>query len=143
MNKYLGDIFHTNFKHRANHTCSFLRGELAYVLGNKGPDTFSQHYCDYSNDMLQYSMTQKLSRWTQEYEHQNDGPPILEKSTIFTGKQIISSEVNSHHYNCMEITLSVREDHPSSYIDIEIDCDHGLTGTISVFPKSNCRNNIS
>ena len=46
MNKYQGDIFYSNFKHKANHTCAFNRGELSYVIGNKAPDTFSQHYCD-------------------------------------------------------------------------------------------------
>lgn len=135
MNKYLGDIFYANFKHRANHTCSFLRGELAYVLGNKGPDTFSQHYCDYSNDMLQYSMTQKLRRWTWKYEHQNCSQPVLSKNVNFLGRHTFSSEINKQHYNCIDITLTTQQTIPGSYIEIEIDCDHGLTGTVTVLPK--------
>ena len=134
MNKYQGDIFYSNFKHRANHTCSFNRGELSYVVGNKAPDTFSQHYCDYTNDLVQYGMVQKLNRWSHVHETgvQNDVQSTSETST-FTRKTAVHSDHKKNHYNALSITLSPTQEVPGSFIDVMIECDHGATGSIAVY----------
>ena len=134
MNKYQGDIFYSNFKHRANHTCSFNRGELSYVVGNKAPDTFSQHYCDYTNDLVQYGMVQKLNRWTHNHETgvQNAVQSTSEIST-FTRNTTVHSDHKKNHYNAVSITLSSTQEVPGSYIDVMIECDHGATGSIAVY----------
>lgn len=134
MNKYQGDIFYSNFKHRANHTCSFNRGELSYVVGNKAPDTFSQHYCDYTNDLVQYGMVQKLNRWTHNHETgvQNAVQSTSEIST-FTRNTTVYSDRKKNHYNAVSITLSSTQEVPGSYIDVLIECDHGATGSIAVY----------
>lgn len=134
MNKYQGDIFYSNFKHRANHTCSFNRGELSYVVGNKAPDTFSQHYCDYTNDLIQYGMIQKLNRWTHKHETgvQSALQSTSETST-FTRKTTVHSDCKKNHYNAVSITLSSPKEVSGSYIDVSIECDHGATGSISVY----------
>ena len=134
MNKYQGDIFYSNFKHRANHTCSFNRGELSYVVGNKAPDTFSQHYCDYTNDLIQYGMVQKLNRWSHAHETgvQNAVQSTSETST-FTRKTTVHSDRKKNHYNALSITLSSTQEVPGSYIDVLIECDHGATGSIAVY----------
>ena len=67
LSKYQGNIFRTHFKYRANHTCGFTRGEINYMLGLTPPDTFSRHYCDYTNDFVQLSMAHKLQRWTKTF----------------------------------------------------------------------------
>jgi len=51
-------------------------GEINYVVGVEAPDTFSRHYCDYSNDYIQLGIIQKLSRWELKYER------LLSKNTI-------------------------------------------------------------
>ena len=134
MNKYQGDIFYSNFKHRANHTCSFNRGELSYVVGNKAPDTFSQHYCDYTNDLVQYGMVQKLNRWSHAHETggQNAVQSTSEAST-FTRKTTVHSDRKKNHYNALSITLASTQEVPGSYIDVMIECDHGATGSIAVY----------
>jgi len=134
MNKYQGDIFYSNFKHRANHTCSFNRGELSYVVGNKAPDTFSQHYCDYTNDLVQYGMVQKLNRWSHAHETgvQNATQSTSEAST-FTRKTVVHSDHKKNHYNALSITLSSAQEVPGSFIDVMIECDHGATGSIAVY----------
>ena len=134
MNKYQGDIFYSNFKHRANHTCSFNRGELSYVVGNKAPDTFSQHYCDYTNDLVQYGMVQKLNRWSHAHETggQNAVQSTSETST-FTRNTTVHSDRKKNHYNAVSITLSSTQEVPGSYIDVLIECDHGATGSIAVY----------
>ena len=134
MNKYQGDIFYSNFKHRANHTCSFNRGELSYVVGNKAPDTFSQHYCDYTNDLVQYGMVQKLNRWTHKHE---TGAHIAAQSTseisTFTRSTAVNSDLKKNHYNAVSITLSSTQEVPGSYIDVMVECDHGVIGSIAVY----------
>ena len=134
MNKYQGDIFYSNFKHRANHTCSFNRGELSYVVGNKAPDTFSQHYCDYTNDLVQYGMVQKLNRWS--YAHETGAQHAVQstsETSIFTRKTTVHSDCKKNHYNAVSITLSSTQEVPGSYIDVLIECDHGATGSIAVY----------
>ena len=134
MNKYQGDIFYSNFKHRANHTCAFNRGELSYVVGNKAPDTFSQHYCDYTNDLVQYGMVQKLNRWTHTHETgvQNTVQSTSEVST-FTHKTAVHSDRKKNHFNAISITLSSAQEVPGSYIDVLVECNHGVTGSIAVY----------
>ncbi len=134
MNKYQGDIFYSNFKHRANHTCSFNRGELSYVVGNKAPDTFSQHYCDYTNDLVQYGMVQKLNRWSHTHETgvQNAAQSTSEIST-FTRKTTVHSDHKKNHYNALSITMASTQEVPGSYIDVLIECNHGVTGSIAVY----------
>ena len=134
MNKYQGDIFYSNFKHRTNHTCSFNRGELSYAVGNKAPDTFSQHYCDYTNDLVQYGMVQKLNRWSHTHEIgvQNAAQSISEVSA-FTRNTTVHSDRKKNHYNAVSITLSSPKEVRGSYIDISIECDHGVTGSIAVY----------
>ena len=134
MNKYQGDIFYSNFKHRANHTCSFNRGELSYVVGNKAPDTFSQHYCDYTNDLVQYGMVQKLNRWS--HAHETGGQNAVQSTSgtsTFTRKTAVHSDHKKNHYNALSITLSSSQEVPGSYIDVLIECDHGVTGSIAVY----------
>ena len=134
MNKYQGDIFYSNFKHRANHTCSFNRGELSYVVGNKAPDTFSQHYCDYTNDLVQYGMVQKLNRWSHSHETdvQNAVQSTSELST-FTRSTSVHSDRKKNHYNAVSITVSPTKEVSGSYIDVLVECDHGVTGSIAVY----------
>ena len=43
-------------------------GEINYMIGIGAPDTFSQHYADYSNEFLQTGIIHKLSRWESGYE---------------------------------------------------------------------------
>ena len=132
MNKYQGDIFYSNFKHRANHTCAFQRGELSYALGNKAPDTFSQHYCDYSSDLAQYSMVQKLQRWTYLHEYPSISS-TAETSCLIRKNQIVTDFAKTRH-NAVDITLMAEKNVAGSYIEVEVECDHGVTGTVAVYP---------
>lgn len=68
FNRYHGDIFQTNFRDKANHSAFMTNGEINYVLGVDAPDTFSRHYCDYTNDFIQLGIIQKLCRWEIGYE---------------------------------------------------------------------------
>ena len=67
INKYNGDIFRSNFKEKAHYSAGFESDELHYYLGKKKPNTFSRHYCDYTNEYIQLIMSRKLDRWTSKY----------------------------------------------------------------------------
>lgn len=67
INSYNGDIFRTNFRDKAINEAGFGLDELHYYLGIKKPDTFSQHYCDYTNEYVQLIMASKLNRWGLKY----------------------------------------------------------------------------
>jgi hypothetical protein len=68
INSYNGDIFRTNFRDKALNEAGFGLDELNYYLGLKKPDTFSQHYCDYTNPYVQLIMARKLDRWLVCYD---------------------------------------------------------------------------
>lgn len=68
INSYNGDIFRTNFRDKALNVAGFELDELNYYLGLKKPDTFSQHYCDYTNPYVQLIMARKLDRWLVCYD---------------------------------------------------------------------------
>ncbi len=76
LNKYHGDIFLSNFRNKANHNAYMTMGEINYMIGVDAPDTFSRHYCDFTNDFIQEGIIQKLSRWEISYER------------ILTGKRL-------------------------------------------------------
>ena len=63
LNRYYSDTFLANFRHYANHTCFMTNGEINYLLGVNAEDTFAKHYCDYTNDAVQFAMYRKLERW--------------------------------------------------------------------------------
>lgn len=101
INSYNGDIFRTNFRDKAINLAGFGLDELHYYLGLKKPDTFSQHYCDYSNEYVQLMMARKLDRWTSvfltdienkrtdenTYIGQNGGVPCVEIEIINRGRK--------------------------------------------------------
>ena len=89
--KYLGDLFLSNFTNRAKNIAGLSLGELNYIVGIDAPDTFSKHYCDYSNDFIQYGIIQKLERWTASYRGEIEkiryqSPAAIEKTGEFQMK---------------------------------------------------------
>ena len=68
FNRYHGDIYLSNFRHKANHEAFLTMGEINYMIGVNAPNTFSHHYSDYSHDILQNGIIQKLCRWEYCYE---------------------------------------------------------------------------
>ena len=67
LNASLGDIYHSNFRTRANHTCSLTEGELCYITGIKALRTYDEHYADYSSILSQLSIRYALDIWIDRY----------------------------------------------------------------------------
>ena len=129
LNASRNDLFAANFRHKAYHICGFTAGELCHYLGNKGPDTYTRHYCDYGNDFLQYSMVQKLKRWTYVYDSGNTKFNMTHTEEILTENQEYSTGRYLNGLAHAELTVNLSEANTET-IRIEIDCKHGLEGTI-------------
>lgn len=129
LNAYRNDLFAANFRHKAYHICGFSAGELCHYLGNKGPDTYTRHYCDYGNDFLQYAMVQKLNRWTYVYNPGNTKINMTHTTEILTENQEYSTGRYLNGTANVELTVNLSEVNTGS-VRIEIDCEHGLSGMI-------------
>ncbi len=123
--KYGGDIFVTNVKMRLNHECGLTLGEICYILGVKANDTFANHYCDYSNQLLQYAMVEKMNRWTAEYESMinNLAEARFEKGTWKKNKLQISTGLYKKKCASCEIILISESDAPCN-LKLQISASH-------------------
>ena len=123
INSYGGDIFKTNFREKALNVAGFSLDEVNVYLGIKKPDTFSQNYCDYTNDYVLLIMAKKLNRWQNKY---------LSKLFAFREKETEEIrgeiEIDGVHDGVSGIILEVRN--PGKKTKIEVLGDPGYT-TIS------------
>lgn len=133
LNKYIGDFYVSNFKFHAKNDCAMTEGELSYILGIQPPDTFSKHYCDYSDDFIQVGLAEKLNDWCSIYNEWAGEPSIKREKTRGDEKTKntpvvpINSDCTSAH---LEFPLKSRNAKP---IEISVSCDRGLSGTLSVY----------
>lgn len=131
FNRYHGDIFLSNFRHKANHKACLTMGEINYVIGVRAPDTFSRHYCDYTNDFIQLSIIQKLARWEVNYER-------MIKRSIFQepgwGETIgnVVRELGPYRNGTVSVDLVI-ENNSESDIKILAACEHGIEVNLTVY----------
>jgi hypothetical protein len=125
LNIYNGDIFRTNFRDKALNVAGFGLDELNYYLGLKRPDTFSQHYCDYTNQYVQLQMARKLDRWAEKYEFGIK----TECSGMSAAKAIrgIGDGVP-----CAEIEI-VKNEADNDSITIQVESMHGFNMSVSSY----------
>lgn len=134
INRYTGDIFQSNFKYRANHTCGLTQGEINYMLGHEPLDTFSRHYCDFANDFVQYDMLQRLQRWTAE--HPALGNCIAHSRTITAIVKGRSTDVFGPYGTgaaSVDMIIEPVNQSDETLLDIGVDCDFGFTGDVVVY----------
>lgn len=137
LNANKKDLFAASFREKALHISGFTEGELCHYTGNKAPDTFERHYCDYNNDFLQYAMAKKLNRWAYIYN-----PNVSSDCTANSSHQELEmKEIYNYLSGCflagsaeMEIDLVLSEPSDGT-IDIEIECTHGMKGEVVCFDK--------
>ena len=127
INSYNGDIFRTNFRDKALNEAGFELDEVHYYLGLKKPDTFAQHYCDYSNPYVQLIMARKLDRWQSRYGFRNQvgdkRPSVVEKNRGI-GEGVPCVEINT-------IKSITDNDVDSAPITIDVESKHGFKIAIS------------
>ena len=135
ISKYEGDIFRAHFRYRANHSCSMTRGEVSYILGNTPLDTFSKHYCDYTNDLIQYGMIRKLDRWTSVFEKKTAALFYFHRLSWHSGVNdaIVAAPPGSGLVADVNSTIVVDSDNSTDdHFEFEISSPGGISGSISV-----------
>lgn len=132
INSYNGDIFRTNFRDKALNAAGFELDELHYYLGLKKPDTFSQHYCDYSNPYVQLIMARKLDRWLVCYDSRKQAD--YQRSTAAGTIKGIGDGVP-----CAEIEavrgVAASGDAGNESITIRVESTHGFKIAISSYDQ--------
>lgn len=134
--KYQGDIFQSNFRYRANHICKLTRGEISYILGIEPPDTFSRHYCDYTNDFIQLGMAQKLQRWTVLH-------PLLNRFDAVPTFQTIPSVLQRNDQfgpfpggvSSVDIVWEISQAYADELLFLSVDTDFGYKGNMIFYEK--------
>lgn len=137
INKYYGDIFFMNFKYRANHLSGMTRGEINYILGVSPPDTFSQHYCDYSNDFVQFGMVKKLERWTSLYSlpaSKSTNAQMINK--LYRNGEVISCNSDGKCVADLDIIIDTDPSVLGDTLILDIDCDNGFDAELIYFQDS-------
>ncbi|MDL2328023.1 hypothetical protein LJC64_05190 [Ruminococcaceae bacterium OttesenSCG-928-A11] len=120
--RYRGDIMRSNFRYRALNTCGMSLGETQYLLGNQAPDTFSRHYCDFTNQFAQFALSTKLERWVCQLQDFMDLPQSL---PINLGKSH-----TAHPFNAEKMAVHIQFDIPKLKPE--------ACGNISISIKSRC-----
>ncbi len=133
LSRYNADFYESNFKYHALNDAKMTWGEIDYILGLAPRDTFSRHYCDYSNPFLQIKMVKKLNDWCSIHKKW-EGKPQFEIGTtnsVLRQRKIIISPYNS---NCTSghIEFNVSEKCQSG-IKLSVASSRGVSGTITVY----------
>lgn len=121
---YSIDFFRSNYRHYGIRTCMFDPGELAYLLGNKGPTTFDRNYCDYVNDKSQLILLIKQDRWIS----------LLTPKKTASGKHLSLNKVSAvkfaaHTEACSDIEVMITVPKDSS-LKITVESEYGVSGFI-------------
>lgn len=127
FSEYRYDLFEANFRHKAYHYCGFTEGELCYHLGNKGPDTFTEHYCDYGEDWILYNMVRKLYRWTGNFDlSRAESTPVL-KTAVLKEDAAFMADRFANGRTSASLSLMYGSDAQGSIL-VELEAEHGLDG---------------
>lgn len=127
FSKYRYDLFEANFRHKAYNYAGFTEGELCHHLGNKGPDTFTEHYCDYGEPWLLYDMVRKLYRWTGSYDLSRTAKRPVFQSLILGEETEFDAVAFANGRTSASMSFyPIGED--TGCLLVELQAKHGLTG---------------
>lgn len=105
LNRYYSDLFLSNFRYHTNHTCYMTHGEINYIFGRVADDTFSAHYCDYTNDGIQYAVYRKLNRWATLLHERISGFDMADDE--YSERFVKHHEYNLPIVNSGEISINI------------------------------------
>ena len=125
FNDYQGDLFWANFRQRLLQTCQMSEAERNYLLGIALPNTFSKHYCDYTNDLAQLLMAQKLERWAAL--HPRKEPADAFENPLTDGRQTLRLQTDRYNQQvCVDLDVRVEPSGETTegrlVLDITDDC---------------------
>lgn len=135
LSKYNGDFFAANFKYHALNDAMMTLGEVYYILGLVPRDTFSKHYCDYTNPFLQIKLVDKLNDWCSLYSDSKGAPKIIQSSTKSDLKRNITIDPYNSGCTSGQLLISVNNKCISD-IDVTVTGNRGIKGTATVYEEN-------
>ena len=126
------NLLHMNYKYHAIADCELTFGELNYLIGNKAPDTFSKHYCDYAYEYIQTQIMYKLDLWVNNhFRAENSEHNYISLSVSnHSRKHIVKVKSALKECAAATILISVKG---NSDAQITIENDHGFNGNITAY----------
>ncbi len=110
-------------------------GEVSYILGSVPHDTFSKHYCDFTNPFLQIKLVEKLNDWCSLYTDWEGAPQEITGTTKSdtSGRNITIEPYNS---GCASGQLQISvNDKCVSDIEVTVTGDRGIKGTATLYKE--------
>ena len=101
------------------------------MIGVAPPDTFSKYYCDYSSDLIQDAIIQKLNRWDIIYERKIAHVSLREPQYYEIHGEY-SGNVGPFSKGLSRADLIIKNDTKSETI-ISAKCEHGIDYTITMY----------
>lgn len=126
FNEYGADRFRSNIRYRTSQTCGMSLGEMNYILGLTPPTTFSQHYCDYTNDFAQLMLCRKLERWSALHTE------AIHMPEVHTLGDQLKLEYNDGSRGMAEFDLSLSDDEA---VSLDIVDERGVDVTCVKLPE--------
>lgn len=128
FNDYKDNRFRSNFRYRASQSCVMTRAEVHYILGIKRPTTFSEHYCDYTNDFVQLTLCRKLERWSQLHRWKSERETKAEK--ISSNQNRVRAHEKSHPRQCAEFDMEIQSQYEQGVdekkLKVTVSCPGGV-----------------
>lgn len=111
-------------------------GEVSYILGLVPRDTFSKHYCDYTNPFLQIKLVEKLNDWVSLYKKREGEPKVIKGTTQsdVSGRNITIDPYNS---GCTSGQLLISVNNKCiSDIEVTVTGNRGIKGTATIYEEN-------
>ena len=109
------DIFVTNFRYRAKETCGMTDAEIRFMQGRAQKTPFARNYCDYQNDLCQFSIYKKLERWV--HVHHSMEKKEAAKRGTFQNRNVFGMQ---NIQSSLVLEIPVRGE-----MTVQLDCDFG------------------
>ena len=137
LSKYNGDFFASNFRFHALNDAMMTHGEVSYILGFVPYDTFSKHYCDFTNPFLQMKLVEKLNDWCSLYADW-EGEPQINTGTANSDLKSRKIVIEPYNSGCTSGTLLLQvKGKCTSAIEISVSGDRGIAGTATIYEENN------
>lgn len=140
LNSRRNDIYYSNFCHHANCLCQLEEGQLCYIVGRKAPDCLSGHYVDYGNDFIQLIILNRLNRLWAVVRSINYTAAHHKYASCTLGKEAsIIAPSSPTGFAAIDLTITPSEPLEQDSLHIQVEGNHRVIGTITVFAKEDSK----
>lgn len=135
LNARRNDLYYSNFVHYANTLCGLEDGQVCYLVGRKGPDTYSEHYVDYRNDFIQMDMAQRLDRLWPMVLDDETSQVSYEERVQCEKVETTTVDPSGNGLKTINMLIETISGCEEGDITIRVESTHGVQGSLTVFSK--------